>query len=96
MGAGRQRQPAVASLQRLPETAFLFRRNGDYRLYINLGDYPLRSGAPPSPSRQAWLRPCARLSKVWKALSKSNKAAWDILFDPSAGCNTNSQISFLI
>ena len=30
MGAGRQRQPTVASLQRLPETAFLFRRNGDY------------------------------------------------------------------
>ena len=30
MGAGRQRQPTVASLQRLPETAFLFRRNGYY------------------------------------------------------------------
>jgi hypothetical protein len=30
MGAGRQRQPTVASLQRLPETAFLFCRNGNY------------------------------------------------------------------
>jgi hypothetical protein len=30
MGAGRQSQPAVASLQRLPKAAFLFCRNGNY------------------------------------------------------------------